>query len=79
MKPGSLVRIYSAGNALHGSIGLVTGIVEENNPNNYSWPHGHKTYYVLTSHGTHSKFYYENLIESTDGYFENDSYFYPPR
>jgi hypothetical protein len=76
MKPGSLVRIYSPGNTLHGTIGLVTGI---DKANNHSWPYNHTTYYVLTSHGTHSSFYYENLIASTDGYFENDSYFYAAR
>jgi len=69
MKPGSLVRIYSPGNALHGSIGLVTGIDKANNPNSYSW---HTSYYVLTSHGTHSSFHCANLIESTDDYFRND-------
>jgi hypothetical protein len=69
MKPGSLVRIDSPGTFLHGSIGLVTGIEKASDP------YKQTTYYVLTSHGTHSRFYYENLIESTDGYFENDSYF----
>jgi len=72
LKPGSLVRIDSPGTFLHGSIGLVTGIEKASD---HSWPYKQTTYYVLTSHGTHSRFYYGNLIESTDGYFENDSYF----
>jgi len=66
MKPGDMVRIYSPGTTLHGSIGLVTGI---DKANNHSY---HKSYYVLTPHGTHSSFPCANLIESTDDYFRND-------
>ena len=35
-------------------------------------------YKVLTSDGTTVPLCYQHLIDSTDGYFENDSYFLVP-
>ena len=75
MKPGSLVRIDSSGTPLHGSIGCVVELDDSNT----LWPNNCTYYKVLTFNGTTEPFRYHHLIESTDGYFENDSYFYPPR
>jgi len=71
MKIGSLVRIDSPQTPFHGSIGLVV----ETDYSKTLWPNNCIYYKVLTPNGTMIPFRYQQLIESTDGYFENDSYF----
>jgi hypothetical protein len=74
MKPGDLVRIDLPGTLIHGSIGIIIGIDESKN----RFPHNCIYYNVLTTDGKTAPFRYGQLINSTDGYFENDAYFLDP-
>ena len=65
------MRIDSPQTPFHGSIGLVV----ETDETKTLWPNNCIYYKVLTHNGTTVPFRYQQLIESTDGYFENDSYF----
>lgn len=74
LKIGSLVRIDMPNTLIHGSIGIIVGIDENKN----QFPPNTAYYKVLTSDGTTVPFCYQHLIDSTDGYFENDAYFLVP-
>ena len=71
MKVGDLVRIDLPRTPFHGQVGLIVSIDKSFS----RWPNNQIYYNVLTSDGRTVPFRYEQLIFSTDGYFDNDSYF----